>query len=66
MPADKKFRIEVIKPNGLLFLSTLSIINPEHYGKGFLFPKNPIHFKIEYIATSDWEIRQVVLINKRI
>ena len=26
--------MKVIKPNGLLFLSTLSISDPEHYGKG--------------------------------
>jgi len=29
--------MKVIKPNGLLFLSTLSISDPEHYGKGAPF-----------------------------
>ncbi len=35
----------ILKPNGLLFLSTLSIRDPEHYGKGVPIPKEPNSFQ---------------------
>jgi len=37
--------MKVIKPNGLLFLSTLSISDPEHYGKGVPIPKESNSFQ---------------------
>lgn len=37
--------MKVIKPNGLLFLSTLSISDPEHYGKEVPIPKESNSFQ---------------------
>ena len=34
----------LLKPKGLLFLSTLSVNDPEHYGKGNLVPGEPNSF----------------------
>lgn len=35
---------EALKPGGLLFLSTLSVSDPEHYGKGAAVPGDPHSF----------------------
>ena len=40
----RRMVMKVIKPNGLLFLSTLSISDPEHYGKKVPVPDEPNSF----------------------
>lgn len=37
--------MRILKPKGLLFLSTLSVSDPEHYGKGIPVPKESDSFK---------------------
>ncbi|MEX2739153.1 MAG: class I SAM-dependent methyltransferase [Candidatus Wukongarchaeota archaeon] len=41
----RKAVMRTLKPNGLLFLSTLSVKDPEHYGKGTPIPEEPNSFQ---------------------
>lgn len=41
----RKMIMRTLKPNGLLFLSALSVSDPEHYGKGVPVPEEPNSFK---------------------
>jgi SAM-dependent methyltransferase len=41
----RKTVVRTLKPNGLLFLSTLSVRDPEHYGKGIPIPEESNSFQ---------------------
>ena len=62
----RKAVMRTLKPNGLLFLNTLSVTDPEHYGKGIPVPNAPHSFQDRvylHFCTSEELINDFAFLN---